>query len=239
MLLLCIPLVSASPLFPALGVLGLGTLWLPAPPLSFFFFCAPAVQWFPPPGAVVLGTVWLGFFFLPQVAAFCVVCALCYGDVPPRPPPGGCSWCCAVSRVLLCGVRVWFRLFSVVRGVFLSCSGVWVPCCLVCCRVVLFLLSLAVSRWCWPRRVCCFRAVPCCPVLFFAVFHRVWCRRAVLCVVVFSLMLSGVVLRFVVWSSNPLRRAVLRWVCWSVMLCPLPPADALVVGLLLLPGLLL
>ena len=123
-----------------------------------------------------------------------------------------------------------------VRGVFLSCSGVWVPCCLVCCRVVLFVLSLAVSRCCWLRPFCCCRAVPCCPVLFLAVLHPVWCHRAVWCVVVFSLLLCGVVLRFVVWLSGPLRRAALRRVCWSVMLCPLPPADALVVGLLLLPG---
>ena len=62
-------------------------------------------------------------------------------------PPGRCSWGCAVSRVLLCGAAVWCRLFCVVRGVFLCCTGlcsagVRVPCCLVCCLLVIMVADL-------------------------------------------------------------------------------------------------
>ena len=166
----------------------------------------------------------------------CGVCIVLWCCAPPPPPLAvalGAVRCPVFCYVVSGSGLACFLFFAVV---FLSCAGVWLPCCLVCCPVVLFVLSLAVSRWCWPRRVSCCRAVPCCPVLFFAVFNRVWCRRAVLCVMVFSLMLCGVMLRFIVWSSGPLHRAALRWLCWSVMLCPLPPADALFVGLLLLPG---
>ena len=207
--------------------------------VAFLFFCAPAVRWFPPLAALGLGFVWLGFFFLPRARPFmwCVSCAL----MPPPPPPGGCSWCFVVSRVFLCGAAVSCGLFCVVRVVVRCfcaprCAGVRVPCCLVCCPVVLLVLSLAVSRSRWLRRFCWCRVVPCFAVLCCAVICCVCRRRARLCVVVFPLLPSGVVVHCAVWASGPLRRAALCWLCWVVLLCPPPLLLRSLSGLLLLPG---
>ena len=85
-----------------------------------------------------------------QYAAFGVVCAVCAGAVSLPPPPGGCSWCFAVSSVLCRGAAVCCGLSCVVCRVFwcfsvLCCAGVRSPCRSVCCCVVLLILSLAVS----------------------------------------------------------------------------------------------
>ena len=88
--------------------------------------------------------------------------------------------CCrGLVWAVLCGLR-W-------------CAGVRVPCCLVCCSVVLLASSLAVSRWRRLRRFCWCCAVPCCTAQFCAVSRRVSCCRASLYAVVFSLVLCSVV----------------------------------------------
>ena len=71
---------------------------------------------------------------------------------------------------------------------------------------MLFLSSLAVFHWRWPCCFCCCRAVPCCAVLFGAVFCRVCCCRALL----FAVFFFGAV-----WC----RGALCRLVCRCVVLC--------------------
>ena len=98
------------------------------------------------------------------------------------PPPGGCSWCCAVPRVLFCGATVGCGLLCAARGVLLRravplsrCLAVW--CARLLCRWpspvgVGHALSVGVARC---------SASPCCFVRSFVVcgavvFCRVlWC----------------------------------------------------------------
>ena len=171
------PCVPCS-LFPALGALGLGALWLPSPPPFFFFFSAPprcpSFLCFTAQGALGPGALWLSppsspFLFPPPCPRFSVAFRLgC-----PRP-----------RRFVAARPRIFF--FSFVS--FLLCS-----------------------------------AVPCVGVLLCAVFRRVWCRCALLCVVVLSLVFCGVVVRCVVSWSGPPRRSALCWLCRAVQLCPSPP----------------
>ena len=107
-----------SPRFPPLafcspphspGLCFLGVVALPP-----VFHCpAAAALFFPVP--LALAPDWLGFFFPSRLAAIhrsvrCVL-VLC-----PRLPPGGCSWWCAVPRVLLSGTAVGCGLFCAARG---------------------------------------------------------------------------------------------------------------------------
>ena len=233
------PLVSAFPLPSALGALGLGALWLPAPPptvsLSVFFFWRS--RFFPVPAALnALGfcTAWLSFLFLLPVRP-CVWCVRCVLGLSAPPLSGGCSsldvsrFCCAVPWSL--------ALFF---------GAVWCWCCAVWCVVVLCCLfsSLAVCRGrCFPLFSWC-RPVPCGAVLIYAVVCRVGCRRAlfcgVLCCVFWCAVLSGCQARCFGWGFSvpappaaapfvplpgPLSRPVVVFCagmrCCAVLLCRL------------------
>ena len=92
----------------------------------------------------------------------------CSGAVPPT-PARGCSWCCAMTCVLLRGVAVWCGLFCVVRGVVLS--GAVLRCCagallfgVLPCPAVGFVTGRFVLPLAAPFLFV--SAVPCCHVVF-------------------------------------------------------------------------
>ena len=116
--LLCAPLVSGVPCFPALGALGLGVLWS-FPPLSFVSF------FFPPP------RVFVCFFFLRVfLSSFfffrAVLCAV----------PG---WCVVGCGACWC-VLLWALCFGGGRCALALCCSVPLACaspfCVVACCVV-------------------------------------------------------------------------------------------------------
>ena len=141
-----------------------------------------------------------------------------------------CVGCFALCVVLCCAVLVCWRL-AVWCGVvlycwfrqWLSCAGVCcavsvgamqcppAPCCLVRCCVV---CPCAVLRWagvcvcCCPPRCC---AASCCAVCV------VLCCRALLCAVVWSLVLCGAMVRWAVWCG-----AVPCCVVLFASCCPAP-----------------
>ena len=170
----------------------------------FYFFVLRSRFSLVPAALVALGlcTAWLRFFVLLHVRP-CVWCVRCVLGLSPPPPPTATrvSLClvsfCLVPRSVA-GCFVWFAAFC---GVF-RCRVVLVLCCVVCCRAVLLVLSLAVSRGrCFPP----FSLVSCSAFLC----------RAVLCgalmcvmpsrVVVWFIVLCVGLLRGVVWLSGPLR----------------------------------
>ena len=174
----------------------------PASPLLFVppFFCPAAFRRFQPLGALGLGPVGLGFFFLPRVRPFvwCVRCAL----VLFPPPPGGCSWCFAVSPVVLCRASVLCGVFCVARRVVL-CLAVW-------CAVV---LCCWFRRWPSPAGAGCAVSVrfvrrPAVPCWF------VWCLVALL-----PPLLLGFPCFFSAWLLLPSCLALVA----SCRLCPPPP----------------
>ena len=217
LLFFCAPLVSAFLLFPALGVLGLGTLWLPAPSSSFLFsffsFCAPAVQSFPPVGG------WVSFsFFL--CGLWCGVCLVrwCRAPPPPAAAPGVLRCLasfCVVPRSGLCCSCV------------PCCAGVRVPCCWVCCRVLLLVLSLAVPRWRW-LRLFCIGVLRCPAVQYCLVRCFVVCGAIVRCCVLWCFRWCCAVSWCAVLSGRPFCCVVLRGVgcvglSCSALLSPLLP----------------
>ena len=219
LLLFLRPLVSAFPLFPALGALGPGSLWLPAPPpppLSLFvFFCGvPAFCRFPPL-LVLLASALPGWVFSSSCVCglACGVSAVCWGCAPTPPPSGGCSRL-AVSRVFLCGAAACCGLVCVVRGALrcfpVPCGAGVVLCGVLSCCVVGFVAG------CLPwGLVPSFLLVSCGALLW----------RAVLCsalscvvpsrVVVWCVVPCVVLVCSVVWLLGPLR-------CVGFS-CPAPP----------------
>ena len=235
-------LVSAFPLFPALGALGLGALSPPTPPavslsLSLFFCCC-----FPFPLFPGSGRSWCswplprlaGFLFPPPCAALLVVCALRAGAVPPPPRRllvFGCVsclvlWCLGLLWAVLCGL---WRFAVFFGALWCWCRAVWclvVPYCAVFCRawcrrallcgVLCCVLLLAVSCGrCFPLFCWC-RPVPCCAVLFCAVFCHAWCRRV---------LLSGVLRCVLSWCAVSSGRRV-GCVVWGFPAFP-PPSAAI------------
>ena len=142
-----------------------------------------------PPGWVSFSSFACGQFCGARVVRWC--CA-------PPPPwrlllmfcgvPRPAVWCRGLVWAVLCGSRVFWH-FSVP-----CCAGVRVLVCLVCCRVVLWVLSLAISRWRWlrlavfsvlcPAVLCGVSSctVVCCVVFFGAVRCRGALCRPVRCV---------------------------------------------------------
>ena len=135
-----------------------------------------------------LGTCLAGFLFPPSARGLsCVWCVARWCRAPPpavAPCGARCpASCCVVPRwpwAVLCGAQCFAAP---------CCAVVRVPCCVVCCSVVLLASSLTFSCWRWPRRFCWCRTVLRCAALFCVVFRRVCCRRALSCAVVFSLLL--------------------------------------------------
>ena len=197
---------------------GRDLLYLGVGPCRLFFFVLLLLPCFF--RALGLGTCLVGFLFPPSARA----------GAPPPPPavalvvcgaPRLVLWCCEWVWAVLCGARCFAApCRAVVRG----------PCCVVCSSVV----QLAVSRWRWPRPFCRCRTVLRSAVLFCAVLRCVWCRRALSCAVVFSLLLCGVV----VVLSLPARfcspAGVRRWCCRSRPpgLCVVPSAGLCCRGVL-------
>ena len=236
-LFFCAPLVSAFPLFPALTAFNLGALWLPAPPFFvplLFFSFAPAFCWVPPLAALGLGTIWLGFCFLPRLRPFvwCVRSALV--RCPPPPPaaaprvlrrPASCS---VVLRTGV-GCVVWFLVFL----------------CAVLCWY-------AGALPCWFAGALLFGVLSCCVVGFVAgrlpwalaaPFLLVSCSallcRAVLCGVLSCVVPSCHVMFSLVLPGRLVRRVVLHclgcvWLPCSAL--PPPLLLPLLLGLLLLTG---
>ena len=201
---------------------------LPSPRFVFPGCCRPATR-FPVFSCCCLvfsvplafAPVWLGFFSPPQLAAFCVLCALRAAAVPPPPPRRLLLVVCGAPRVVVrCRGRLWAVFCGARCFAAPCCAVVRVPCRVVCCSVVLLASSFAVSRSRWPRRFCWCCTLVRCAVLFCAVFRRVWCSRALSCAVVFSLLLCGVVV-VALFSLCLLRSAHLR-VC-AARCCPPPP----------------
>ena len=134
-----------------------------------------------------LGTCLVGFLFPPSAPS-----------TPPA-PSGGCSWWCAVPRVLFCGAAVGCGLLRAARGVLLRRAV------LLCGRLAVWCACL-VSRWpspvgvgnALPVGVARCSASPCCFVRCFVVCGAVvrcrvlWCFPCC-CVVLwlFSLCLLG------------------------------------------------
>ena len=143
------PLVAAFPLFPALGALGLGALWLTAP-RSFFFLPSPP----PPPlfagsrPAVPLALAppgWVCFSSL-GCGLSCSVCVVRCWCAPPTPPGRLHPVFCGVPRLVVrCRGMVW--------AVF--CGSL---CCLVFVCAVL----------CWCAGASLFGVLLCCVVGFVA-----------------------------------------------------------------------
>ena len=132
--------------------------------------------------------------------------------LPPTPPPLGplslrpsCvrpfvasgSGCLGPRRFFGCPPGLVFSLFFVFPRP--PCLPFYVACGLGCLGALWLLTPAPYFFFC-----CC-----------------VSCYRAFLCVVVFSLMLCGVVVRCVVLSGLP-RRATLSWSCCLCLLCPPP-----------------
>ena len=193
-------------------------LVLPLCPASCLFFTCPAVRVVLCCGALVL------LRFAAHFGLCCCRCLLLWCVGVCSAVSFGFLWCGGVA--LLCGVvcSAALALFAVLFCAVLCCACVVVPCCLVCCRAVLLMGApfLLVLRWC--------RAVPCCAVLFGAMLHRVWCRRALLRALVFSLALCGVVVGCVVWCAVVPCRVMLVLLCCPAL--PLPPLAAALVLLL-------
>ena len=187
--------------------------------LPLVFLCPPAAAlFFPVP--LALAPVWLGFFFPPRPAAFLrsVRCVLV--SCPPPPRRLLLVVCGAPRLVVRCRGWVWAVLCGARCFAVPCCAGVRVPCCVVCCSIVLLVLSLAVPRGRWPGCFCRCRTVLCCALLFCAVFHRVWCRRPLSCAVVLSSLLCGVVV--VALFSLCLLGFAHLLVC-AAWCCPPPP----------------
>ena len=208
-------------------------LFVVARPPLLFFLVAPLSGGSRPSLPFGLCTVWLGFFSCLWQRPFVWYVRCVLGLCPPL--PGGCSWCCAESRILLFAAAVRCGQFCVGPGVFVCCAVVLCGCLAVCCAVVLccwfcplrlrlalvapFLLLLCGSLLC--GRV--LRGISPCVVL--------WC--VVVCCGA-SLVLGGVKVPRVVCSFGPLRRAALCSLCRVVLHCPAPPLLLLSSGLLLL-----
>ena len=238
------PLVWTVPLFPALGALGLGALWLPAPPprrlshslfvflLRSCFFLVPATL-----GALGLCAAWLGFFSSSVCGLACGVCTECWGCTPP-PPPGRLllDFCCVSCLVVWCRGLLWAVLcgswcFAVFFGaVWCWCRAVWcvaVLCCWFCrWRSPLGATSpffVGVVRC--PVVPCCFvrcfvvcRAVPRCYVVCCAVC----CPGARCCLVDGSAALCGVFLHSPPPAAAPCCRCLVPCrgpLCSAVLLC--------------------
>ena len=126
------PLFPEVLLFPALGALRLGALWLPAPP--FFSLLRPCCSVVPAPLSAWPSHRLVRLLFPPSGCG--LLCRVCF-----------VRWCSAPSDILLCGVPVWCGLFLTGSrcSSVLCCAGVRLPCCLVCCPVVVLVLLLVVS----------------------------------------------------------------------------------------------
>ena len=177
--------------------------WIPAgwpfvpPPITRFVFCGcccPAACF----SRVLLllpcffcafgpGTCLVRFLLPPSARGLsCTLCVARWCHAPPL--PGGCSWWCAVPRVLLCGAAAGCGLFCAARGVFLRravlacrCLAVWggfvvgrLPLALAApCLLVSRGALLHHATWCGVSSCVvpsCF--VGCCGIFFGAV----WCR---------------------------------------------------------------
>ena len=193
---------------------------LSRPPLSRLLRCfQPWVPWASSPGLCrplsPSPSLSLFFFLFHCLCSWPVVSALCAGAVPSPPPPPAaaclppCLVSCFVVLRSVVGCFVWFVAFC---GVF-RCLVVLVSCCVVCCRAVLLVLVLAVSRGrCFSlfllvsRSASLCRAVSC-GVLSCAVPSRV---------VVWCVVPCAVLVRGVGWSSGPSR-------CVGFSCLPAPP----------------
>ena len=198
--------LPAPPLSPLFLCVRRWVLWVsalcgcpPPPPRPFVFF-APSLFAGSRPVVLCLRTVWLGFFFLPRVAATVrVVCALCAGAVPHLlrrlllvfcGVPPLVVWCPGLVCAFFCG-----SLFCSV----LCCTG-WcavVLCCWFCClpSPVGVSCAVAVDLVLCPAVSCCFvpcfvvcGALVCCCVL--------WCLLCC-CVVSWCAVSSGCLVRCV------------------------------------------
>ena len=210
------PLVCAFPLFPALGALSLGALWLPAPPppsVSLSFCVAFAFLLFP--GSRRSWCPWplrrlAGFHFLLRVQP-CVWRVRCVLGLCP-PPPGRLllDLCCVSCLVVWCRGLLWAVLCgSWCFAVFFSavpcwCHAVWCFA-MLCCWFCRWWSPLGAASPFFVGVVRC-PVVPCCFVRCFVVCRAVarccvvccavCCPGARCCLVVGSAALCGVFLHF-------------------------------------------
>ena len=199
-------LVLSSPSLPALGALGLGALFPPAPAaisLSLcFFVCVPSFPWF-----------WALLVLLASgVRAVCCSCA------PPPPRPllvFRCVRCLVVLcrgllLAVLCG---WWRFAVFLVAMWCWCPAVW-SVVVLCCWSWRWLVPVGADPpFLWGV------------VLFCAVFGRVSCRRTLLCGV-----LCCVLSLCALWSGRPVHRVVWNFPAFPPPLpccCPLLPLPGL------------
>ena len=133
-----------------------------------------------------------------------VACALCARAVPP--PQRLLVFCCVRCLAVWCRGLLWAVLCGLSRfALFFGALFGW-------CRAVLCVVVVCCSFWRWLSPVsaaspffCCCRSVPCCAVLFCAVFCRALSSSALLCgvlccVLSWCAVSSGFWARRVVWG---------------------------------------